>query len=89
MITMQEAIRRRMEPLLREQALSISELARRAKPSQSTVQDIAKGKSKNPSIQAVYQIACGFGMTLSEFTDDVLFLRIEKIPMKRNRIKEK
>lgn len=68
MITMQEAVRQRLEQLMNEQGLTISELARRSALRQSTVQDIAKGKSRNPSMQAVYQIALGLGLTLSEFT---------------------
>lgn len=89
MITIQEAVRQRLEQLMNEQGLTISELARRSALRQSTVQDIAKGKSRNPSMQAVYQIALGLGLTLSEFTNDDCFGRIEKIPMKRNRAKEK
>ena len=89
MITIQEAVRQRLEQLMNEQGLTISELARRSALRQSTVQDIAKGKSRNPSMQVVYQIASGLGLTLSEFTDDDCFGRIEKIPMKRNRTKEK
>ena len=85
MITMQEAVRQRLEQLMNEQGLTISELARRSALRQSTVQDIAKGRSRNPSMQAVYQIASGLGLTLSEFTDDDLFLHIKKIPMKGNR----
>lgn len=85
MITIQEAVRQRLEQLMNEQGLTISELARRSALRQSTVQDIAKGKSRNPSMQAVYQIASGLGLTLSEFTDDDLFLHIKKIPMKGNR----
>lgn len=85
MITMQEAVRQRLEQLMNEQGLTISELARRSALRQKAVQDIAKGKSRNPSMQAVYQIALGLGLTLSEFTDDDLVLHIKKIPMKGNR----
>ena len=59
MITMQEAVRQRLERLMNEQGLTISELARRSALRQRAVQDIAKGKRRNPSMQAVYQIEIG------------------------------
>ena len=88
-ITMQEAIQQRIEDLLSAQQIGISELARRSGLKQSTVYDIAKGNTRNPSVLAVYWIAKGFGLTLSEFTTDVLFVRIKVEPMKRQRVKKR
>ena len=36
---------------------------------QSTVDGIVRGISQNPRLKSIYQIAIGFGMTLSEFLD--------------------
>lgn len=85
MHTMQEAIRLRITALMNEHNYSISELARRASLTQSTVNDIVKGKVKNPSIQAIFQIAEAFSLSISEFTDHESFKEIEKQPMKSNR----
>ena len=85
MHTMQEAVRQRILPLMGEKNYSISELARRSNLRQSTVNDIVKGKVKNPSMQAMLQIAKAFNLTLGEFTTNEVFLEIEDQPMKMNR----
>ena len=85
MHTMQKAVRQRILPLMGEKNYSISELARRANLRQSTVNDIVKGKVKNPSMQAMLQIAKAFDMTLGEFTTHEVFLEIEDQPMKMKR----
>ena len=85
MHTMQEAVRQRIIPLMSEQNYSISELARRSNLRQSTVNDIVKGKVKNPSMQAMLQIAKAFNLTLGEFTTHKVFLEIEDQPMKMKR----
>ena len=36
---------------------------------QSAVDGIVRGVSPNPRLKSIYQIATGFGMTLSEFLD--------------------
>ena len=85
MHTMQEAVRQRILPLMAEKNYSISELARRSNLRQSTVNDIVKGKVKNPSMQAMLQIAKAFNLTLGEFTTHEVFLEIEDQPMKMKR----
>ena len=85
MHTMQEAIRQRIVALMNERNYSISELARRADLTQSTVNDIVKGKVKNPSMQAIFQIAKAFNLTIGEFTSHEVFTEIETQPMKSNR----
>ncbi|MFF5995802.1 helix-turn-helix transcriptional regulator [Lysinibacillus sp. KU-BSD001] len=85
MYSMQEAIRQRIAPLMQERNLTISELARRAGLTQSTVNDIVKGKVKNPSMQAILQIADALGLSIGEFTSHPLFENITRVPMKLNR----
>lgn len=85
MQTMQEAVRQRITALMTEHDYSISELARQANLTQSTVNDIVKGKVKNPSMQAIFQIAKAFNLTIGEFTTHELFKEIENQPMKSNR----
>ena len=36
---------------------------------QSTIDNILRGKSKNPKVRTLHKIANVFGMTLSEFLD--------------------
>ena len=85
MQTMQEAVRQRITALMNEHNYSISELARRADLTQSTVNDIVKGKVKNPSMQAIFQIAKAFNLSISQFTANEVFDEIENQPMKSNR----
>lgn len=85
MHTMQEAIRQRITTLMNEHDYSISELARRANLTQSTVNDIVKGKVKNPSMHAIYKISKAFNITMGEFITHEVFEEIEDQPMKSNR----
>lgn len=85
MQTMQEAVRQRITALMTEYDYSISELARRADLTQSTVNDIVKGKVKNPSMQSIFQIAKAFNLSISQFTANEVFDEIENQPMKSNR----
>lgn len=63
-----EAIAARIQNLCEKNMFSVNELARRSELTQSTVQCLLNGKSKNPSIETLYQIAeLGFCIPLCEF----------------------
>lgn len=86
---MQTAIQSRLIELLEEKHWTVSELARRASLSQSTVNYIIKEGVKNPSVQSLYQISAAFGIKLSEFFDSPLFEDIALEAMKSGRSKQR
>ncbi|HCF48903.1 MAG TPA: XRE family transcriptional regulator [Syntrophomonas sp.] len=66
-----EAIAIRIEELCKERGISINRLALLSGLTQSTVDSILKGKSKNPQLATLIRISRGLDMTISEFLNDV------------------
>ncbi|PKM78124.1 MAG: XRE family transcriptional regulator [Firmicutes bacterium HGW-Firmicutes-15] len=66
-----EAIAQRIEELCKERGISINRLAVLSGLTQSTVDGILKGRSKNPQLVTLLRISKGLGMSISEFLDDV------------------
>lgn len=57
----------RIRRLCDSKGITINRLATLAGLKQSTVDNIIRGKSKNPKVRTLHKIAGVFGMTLSEF----------------------
>lgn len=55
--------------LCKDRKITINKLATLAGLKQSTIDNILRGKSKNPKVRTLHRIANIFGMTLSEFLD--------------------
>ena len=70
-VTLGEAIAVRIEELCKERGISINRLALLSGLTQSTVDSILKGKSKNPQLTTLIRISRGLDMTISQFLDDV------------------
>jgi len=79
-----EAIAKRINDLCNDEELakrkindsniSINKLASISYLTQSTVQHLTDGRSKNPKLLTIARISCnGFGISLSEFFDDPIF----------------
>ncbi len=68
-----EAIARRILNLCEERNISINKLALMSGLTQSTVQSIIGGKSKNPKILTVVRICDSLNIKLEEFFADRLF----------------
>ena len=68
-----EAIAKRILNLCEERNISINKLARMSGLTQSTVQSIIGGKSKNPKILTVVRICDSLNIRLEEFFADILF----------------
>lgn len=56
-----------IQELCEERGLSINRLAKLSGLSQSTIDSILKGKSKNPTMSTIDKLAKGFGMGETEF----------------------
>ncbi len=55
--------------LCKKYGYSINRLATISTVKQSTLDNIVRGVTKNPSARTLHKIALAFGMTLSEFLD--------------------
>jgi len=66
-----EAISLRIVELCRERGISINRLAILSGLTQSTVDGILKGRSKNPQLVTLLRISKGLGISVSEFLDDI------------------
>ena len=68
-MTFSDALRKRIINLCKKRNITTNHLADMSGMRQSTVDGIVRGISQNPRLKSIYQIAIGFGMTLSEFLD--------------------
>ena len=69
-----EAVAYRIIKLCEERNISINKLASMSCLTQSTVQHLTDGRSKNPKMLTMAKICCtGLNMSLSEFFDDPAF----------------
>ena len=59
----------RIRQLCKSRKITINKLATLAGLKQSTIDNIIRGKSKNPKVRTLHRITNVFGMTLSEFLD--------------------
>ena len=61
-----------------EKKITINKLASISLLTQSTIQNIVDGNSKNPKLLTIIRICDGLGITLEEFFKDELFLNIDR-----------
>jgi len=57
----------RLRQLCKKRGISINKLATMSNVKQSTLDNIVRGLTKNPSVKTLHRIAIAFNMTLSEF----------------------
>ena len=60
---------KRILKLCKQRRISINKLATMSGVSQSTLDNIVRGITKNPSTVTLHKIATAFNMTLAEFLD--------------------
>lgn len=68
-MTYAEAVANRMNALCREKGITLNKLSTFSGITQSTLDNIAKGNTKNPSLRTLHRIAVGLNMSVSEFLD--------------------
>lgn len=73
-----EAIACRINQICNERNISINKLANMCLLTQSTVQHLADGRSKNPKTLTIVRICDGLGISLKEFYDDAVFKNIDR-----------
>ena len=73
-----KAISLKIIKIIREKDISVNKLASICCLTQSTVDSLINGKSKNPKLLTIVRICDGLGLTLTEFFNDELFNDIER-----------
>lgn len=68
-MTYSEAIIKRLTDICKERNITINQLANLSGITQSTIQDLMTGKTKNPKLKTLHRIAVGLNMTVSELLD--------------------
>ena len=68
----------KINKILIEKDITVNKLASISCLTQSTVDSLVNGKSKNPKILTIVRICDGLGITLTEFFDDELFKNIDR-----------
>ncbi len=68
-MTYADAISKRLLILCKEKNITTNHLATLSGITQSTLQDVITGKTKNPKLKTLHKIAIGLNMTLSELLD--------------------
>ena len=60
---------KRIHSLCKERGMAINKLATMSGVSQSTLDNIMRGNTKNPGVVTIHKIANTFNMTMAEFLD--------------------
>ena len=73
-----DAVAIRINNICNERNISINKLASISCLTQSTVQHLVDGRSKNPKLLTIVRLCDGLGLTLKEFFSDELFDNIDR-----------
>ncbi len=76
-MTLGEAFTIRFKYILGRKGLTIHKFVKNNCIPRSTLVNVLKGNTKNPSLALVYQVAMGFEMTILEFLNDPIFCRVD------------
>lgn len=68
-MTYSDVIILRLTRLCEERKITINKLATLSGITQSTVENIMSGKTRNPKLKTLHKLALGLGMTVSELLD--------------------
>lgn len=69
MVDYSEIYVKRIRSLCKQRGIAINKLATMSDVKQSTLDNIVRGLTKNPSIKTLHKLAIAFNMTLAEFLD--------------------
>lgn len=68
-MTYSDVIVKRLNDLCRERKITVNKLSTLSGITQSTVENIMAGKTKNPKLKTLHKLAVGLDMTVSELLD--------------------
>lgn len=73
-----EAVSKKINKICIERGISINKLASMSLLTQSTVQHLANGDSRNPKLLTIVRICDGLDMEIQEFFADDLFRNMDR-----------
>lgn len=68
-MTYSDVIRRRLQYLIDQRGITVNRLATLSGITQSTVENVIHGKTRNPKLKTLHRLAVGLDMTVSELLD--------------------
>ena len=68
-ITYAEAVAKRIRQICKSRKITLNKLASLSGLRQSTLENIVKGNTKNPTLRTLHRIAVGLDITVSELLD--------------------
>ena len=68
-MTYSDVIIKRLTTLCKERNITVNKLATLSGITQSTVENIMSGKTKNPKLKTLHKLAIGLNMSVSELLD--------------------
>lgn len=68
-MTYSDAVIRRLTVLCAERDITVNKLATLSGITQSTIDNLMKGKTRNPKLKTLHKLAIGLDMTVSELLD--------------------
>ncbi len=75
-MTIAEAVTKKIKKICNERKITINKLCIICGITQSTLENIVNGNSKNPKLLTITRICKGTGMTLNEFFSDEIFTKV-------------
>lgn len=72
------AVSAKLTKLCRERKITINKLAGICGITQSTLENIVAGNSKNPKLLTIVRVCDGLGITLKDFFSDPVFSKIDR-----------
>lgn len=77
-MTISEAVTKRILDLCKEKNVTVNKISTMSAVTQSTVNDIVNGKSKNIGIVTIKKLCDGFGITITEFFNTDYFRSLDQ-----------
>ncbi|MGE5495934.1 MAG: helix-turn-helix domain-containing protein [Burkholderiales bacterium] len=77
-MNLSKAVVKRILELCKERGITVNALSNISGVTQSTVNDIVNGTTRNPGIVTIKKLCDGFEITLTEFFDSPLFARLDQ-----------
>lgn len=73
-----KAVSEKLHIIMRERNISVNKLASMSCLTQSTVDSLVNGKSKNPKLLTIVRLCDGLDIKLNDFFDDKVFENIDR-----------
>lgn len=70
---LQEAVKNKILSICKERQITVNKLAMLSGMSQSTVNSLIDGTSKNPKLLTILRLCLGLDIELKDFFDDAIF----------------